>query len=253
MRCNNLLMLTSSVQHNLPLRRITLHCIERQVSWDQSLQQLLFSPIEEQAQLREASLFPPVTAPTPLPTAAGSKLELGSWPQTSAGNQSEVEATFMLPATSAKFGVVVMGGGNSSSSNMAATSGGMLFYVDYLPPPGVDARNGDGDDVYTVVVGTESLSGGSGIGGTTDLLRLHKNETSVTIRVFVDNTMAEGYWQRGRVAMSTLVTPTVQSSMSAARISGGNVTLASAQGWTVGSIWVSADDVLSSATALKES
>ena len=76
---------------------------------------------------------------------------------------------------------------------------------------------------------------------------MHANESAINIRVFVDNTMAEGYWQGGRVAMSTLLTPTTDSSMAAVATTssaGTVVTLAAAEAWAVGSIWVSTEDVL---------
>lgn len=274
---------------------LSVQSIPRQVSWDPGLEQLLFAPLEEQAQLRGAPLFTAITTPTPLPpvmigttssadgphgrsrgdgigggdsSSSGSsayilELDLGSWPLTSAGNQSELNVTFMLPPSSAKFGVVVMGSSSSTGAGKDSNLGaGMLFYVDYIPPL-------KGENIYTVAVGTEPYSSsssssnandkdesigrsggntsGDDVGGTQDVLRMHANESAINIRVFVDNTMAEGYWQGGRVAMSTLLTPTTDSSMAAVATTSSAstvVTLAAAEAWAVGSIWVSTEDVL---------
>lgn len=112
------------------------------------------------------------------------ELDLGSWPLTSAGNQSELNVTFMLPPSSAKSGVVVMG--SSSSSNV----------------------NDEGESTKRGAIGVD-------FGRTQEVLQKHENETAISIHVFVDNTMAEGYWQGESVAMSTLLTPTTDSSMAA--------------------------------------
>ena len=98
--------------------------------------------------------------------------------------------------------------------------------------------------VYTVTVGATALTPAIPSGGTTDTLRLIAGrDRSVTIRVFVDRTIAECFWQSGRVAMTVPLAPTGQSSIVlAAAVS--TVTLQDAAAWMVRSIWVTPQEVL---------
>ena len=216
---------------------LSTQSLPRVVSWNDTLQQLVFSPLAEQLRLRGDLLFPPVTN-TVLHT--GVVRALGSWPETSAGNQSEVEVTFALPRQAARFGVTVMGGGNGT-----APAGGVCFFVDFKPPPPGSGAEG----VYNVTVGaTEGGLVETPASGTiTDVLRLAPSDTVLKIRIFVDNTFAECFWMDGRAVMSIPLLPTVESSMTMAAAV-GDVTVIRADAWVVGSIWVTPEEVLSASS-----
>ena len=120
------------------------------MTWDAELQQLCYAPLAEQAALRGAAL----AAQSGVRLAAGAAHVLGPWGG-SVGNQSEVVATFALPAAAATFGIVVMGDADPRASGTTAykysryTSTpplcrrhkarwnvvtGTLFFVDFTPP-----------------------------------------------------------------------------------------------------------------------
>ena len=204
---------------------LSTQSLPRTVTWDDRLRQLVFSPLEEQRALREAALFPPLSSHV---LAPGEVKVLGSWEQTSAGNTSEVEVSFLLPAHAARFGISVMGSGGAT---------GTFFFVDFQPPLPTA-------DVYTVGVGAAPLTAAVAGGGTTDTLRLIAgSDKTIAVRVFVDNTVAEAYWQNGRVAMTIPLAPTAESSMAVAAAV-GEVLVSKAEAWAVGSIWVTPAEVL---------
>ena len=164
----------------------------------------------------------------------------GPWPSKSSGLQCEIIVTFALPATSSKsnldFGVVVNGGDAPESS-------GIYFFVDMAP-----TQQSAGP--YTVTVGAMQNRSGT-VFNTTDTLQLLPanvagGDTSVELRVFVDNTVVEAYWQGGRVAMTIpLPTPAAPITMGGeagadAYVAsfGGAVDVTSASAWPVKSIWV---------------
>jgi hypothetical protein len=214
---------------------LSTQSLARVVTWDNMLRQLLFSPLQEQSQLRGGPIFASIG---PQALASGTMRSLGSWPNTHAGNQSEVEVTFELPQHPSRFGVAVMGSGGGS---------GTYFYVDFKPPT---ANSTDGSDVYTATVGVTqtNLSNASALAGgssTTDVLRLMASDSTVSIRVFVDNVFAECFFGSGRVAMSVPLMPTDASSMAVAAAV-GSVTMRKAEAWSVDSIWVSREEVLKS-------
>ena len=78
-------------------------------------------------------------------------------------------------------------------------------------------------------------------------LRLGLSEETATLRVFVDATFAEGYWNTGRVAMTVgcsgnnCDTATAGVSLFSA---GGDIEVVSLVAWEVGSIWVTPEDVI---------
>jgi hypothetical protein len=189
---------TSSITSSQGPHDLSAESLFRTVHWDSTLKQLVYAPLEEQEQLRRAPLFPAL-GPTAL--APGVPLQLGSWPDTRVGNQSEVIVCFALPLNRkpARFGVRVM---------QDAGDGTFFFFVDYAPPqvtpqvtPQVVSQNRLGASqeqpleqppFYSVNAGTTT---GTNTKGTSSSLRLLQNESTVTIRIFVDNTLAEGYWQ----------------------------------------------------------
>lgn len=197
--------------------------LPREITWHPELQQLVYSPIEEQDQLRGSSLF----------NVLGQQVSKTgiSLLEDARGNQSEVEVVFALPDADVKFGVVVMGDKGENPSK------GTLFYVDYKKPSGSGA--------YTVMVGAEAV--GSSNGGTVDTLKLSPADKEITIRVYVDNTFCESFWQNGRVAMTITTPATPLAAMSIA--TDHTIQLKRAQAYPMDSIWVSPEDVIQAVAA----
>ena len=87
-------------------------------------------------------------------------------------------------------------------------------------------------------------------GFSTQTLRIAQHETTATLRVFVDASFAEAYWQNGRVAMTIGAWPLDVANLkvaAAAIFSTAPVNVVSATAWAVKSIWVSPEDVVSTA------
>jgi len=205
--------------------------LPRVVTWDPELEQLVYSPLEEQDELRGKV----IADQHGVLLTANTTLMLNTM---GAGKQAEVEVTFSMPTSAARLGVVVMAGSN-------ATSSGTLFYIDYTPPTAEAASS-----PHTVTVGAVDMSakgavtqlgGGTSTGAVTDALKLSPNDKTLTIRVYVDATFSEAYWQGGRVAMTVDTPATTESNM--AVYTSGRVTLLNAKAYSVQSIWVSEEEV----------
>ena len=83
------------------------------------------------------------------------------------------------------------------------------------------------------------------LGGKTDTLFIAPTDTNLTIRVYVDHGLAEGFWQGGRVAMTRIATPAYTGASEGFAVHAvDSVTLVRAEAWRVGDIWVSAEEVL---------
>jgi hypothetical protein len=77
----------------------------------------------------------------------------------------------------------------------------------------------------------------------TAVLTLLPSDTEVEVRVFVDNTFLEAYWQDGRVAMTaTLMGTEPEAGMSV--FASGQVQVTAVDVWRVNSIWISPEEVL---------
>ena len=184
--------------------------LPRQVTWHPELQQLIFSPIEEQAELRgdvigslkDESLS--ADAPTPLNLPA------------SAGNQSEIQISFKRPETAVRITVSVM------VDAIKAAAGGGQFFVDYVP------------SVPNVTVGSP---------GVVEQLKLLPTDKTLNLTLYVDNTFTEAYWMGGRVA-HTAVTKSSggQDDVTIAANQSG-VVVNEAMAWSVQPIWVTPDEV----------
>ena len=87
-----------------------------------------------------------------------------------------------------------------------------------------------------------------------DRLRLLHDEESVTLRLFLDHTITEAYWQQGRVAM-TVSSPLTPSTTSIAlrtnaTASGDaeqeqSLVVESATAWSMAPAWISNEEALS--------
>lgn len=94
--------------------------LPRVTTYHAGLQRLLFNPAPELAALRDVALVEEEAVVVP----AGGKVALGPWPN-SLGNQSEVRATFELPAAAAVFGLTV--------GCDASGAGGTPVFISYDP------------------------------------------------------------------------------------------------------------------------
>ena len=203
------------------------------MTWNPELQQLVYSPLQEQDELRGTTLAAS-TAPQALSgfmdivtgAAAGSR-----------GNQSEVEVVFQIPTKPTRMGVQVLG--NVHTSRTSSTQG-WLFYVDFEPATSATTT---AEGVYTAVAGaTNTPSDMSSGENHNDTLRLSPNDKTISIRVYVDNTLCEAYWQNGRVAMTVRTQATPEASVS---IYSSNETIVqSYEVHAVKPIWVSPSDVI---------
>jgi beta-fructofuranosidase len=137
----------------------------REMTWNAELRQLEYKPMEEQTQLRGAEL--PVSAdgndsiiipPKLVPQILGDR----SWPS-GAGNQSEIEVTFMLPSAldadaganasvpaSALFGVVVMAGQDPTTS-------GTFLFVDFSAPSALPSSSSSTTSTHAAAGATPPL------------------------------------------------------------------------------------------------
>lgn len=85
------------------------------------------------------------------------------------------------------------------------------------------------------------------LGGRVDQLQLTPVERNLTIHIFVDQVMAEGFWQGGRVAMtrecdSVLASGPVQGA--GMSLFSSTATTASAQAWALHDAWITPQQLL---------
>eukprot|EP00747_Dinoflagellata_sp_TGD_P126829 gnl/TRDRNA2_/TRDRNA2_174318_c0_seq2.p1 gnl/TRDRNA2_/TRDRNA2_174318_c0~~gnl/TRDRNA2_/TRDRNA2_174318_c0_seq2.p1 ORF type:complete len:451 (+),score=63.52 gnl/TRDRNA2_/TRDRNA2_174318_c0_seq2:87-1439(+) len=279
--------------------------LPREVTYHPELKQLVFSPIAELKQLRSDG---PTLAnrDSPLTLAAGEVRSLGSWPD-SAGNTSELLATFALPSSPVRLGAYVMTGASASSTvyiDFKPSDSPGVYNVtagvetQYLPEmPGFDMPGGDfsvTDVNYTdfreceaacravkkcrawtyvvrkkkyprpiyascclketypqpIPVGSGVISGihepsqAARKGGMKDTLALLPSDQTLEIRVFVDNTFIEVYFQGGRVAITAPVIPTVEAGMSLFA-QGASATVEAMTVWRLNNnIWIQPEELL---------
>jgi len=187
--------------------------LPREVTWHPELQQLVYSPVEEQDTLRGAMigslkdkvLDANVSTPMGFPNQAG--------------NQSEIRVSFNRPSVAVRLSINVMVDTKNSVK-------GTEFFVDYVP---------SSDEIAIIKVQV-------GGGGATDTLSLLPEDKTIDMALYVDNTMTEAFWMGGRVAMTT-VTKSSQGSDDVTVVASQPGITVSATAWQVGSIWVTPDDV----------
>jgi sucrose-6-phosphate hydrolase SacC (GH32 family) len=178
--------------------------LPREITWHPELQQLVYTQVEEQDSLRVNKIGGFSGTLT-----AGTPSSLGL--PKSVGSQSEIMVSFSRPNVDATLGVKVMVSGTA----------GTLFTVDYHK-----------------LSNTASVGGG----GKSDTLKLLDADKTIHMRLYIDNTFAEVYYQGGRVAM-TVNTPASDDADVTLSSSVAGIT-ASATAWSVSSIWVTPEEVL---------
>ena len=140
--------------------------LPREITFNAAARALQQYPIEEVKALRGPA------AVSRKGVAVAGTTDLGL--KAGVAKQSEVVVTFTLPATAATLGVSING-----SEALACT-------IEFTPPA-------DASKAYDVPVTC---------GGYKDTLTLVPGEVSVELRIFLDWTMVEVYFQQGRVAMT---------------------------------------------------
>lgn len=74
-----------------------------------------------------------------------------------------------------------------------------------------------------------------------DQLPLLPDDTHLSLRIFLDGTVAEAYWQGGRVAMTIPSSAVDSVSIST---DAGAAQLINATSWSMGSVYTTVEDVL---------
>ena len=196
------------------------HTLPREVTWNAELQQLVFSPLAEQAKLRGS----PSIQLKAQPLTSNKPVSLG------AGNQSEIVVSFARPTSAVTLMVTVMAGSDGK---------GVTFTIEYKPPSSALVDEKSGASVVTVACPSARA---------TDSLKLSPNDKTLDVRVFVDNVMSEVYFMGGRVAMTVPSFAPKHAPATGPAISvdadGAGADLVSATVWPVQSIWVSKEQVL---------
>lgn len=216
--------------------------LPRVVTWHPELQQLVFSPVEEQAALRA---LPALATMPSVTVGAGAQVSLGSWPD-SVGNQSEVTASFQLPTKPATFGIGFMTTAGKPTKEA---------FVSFVPASEADAIGVSGS--WKVRVGVRATTTGDTTGDTAALaearpppppapgsmLNLLPADTQIEIRIFMDNTFAEVYFMGGRVAITSTTAATDDAGFTL--FSDAAVTAVNVSAYHVDPIWVSPAEVKS--------
>ena len=256
----------------LPASALTL---AREVTWHGVLQQFIFAPIEEQQALRGAKLASVGRRELPAGGGGGDgrRLWLSEGWAHGAGNQSEVQVTFALPAKPARLGVLVMSSSiGAEDGDVSAEADGTLFYADFVPPP----ASGDAAAAWTVEVGAMDVhapKGAADVGDRdempdaglrvrsrgpppfwppyTDKLRLLPTDTNLSFSIFVDHTFAECFFAGGRTVLTRSVgragaRPAAGMAVVGNASAGVPLTVEAADVWKVDSIWIDPEEVLAS-------
>lgn len=256
--------------------------LAREITWHGGLQQLVYTPIEEQALLRRQKLIE--LGRTPLVRASAGRYENVLWLskgwEPTDGNTTEIHVTFTLPSHSARVGVVVMTS-KSIDGGTFAPADGTLFYVDYVPRPSntsssswtvragaADVSHGDLEAGGNYSAASRSRSSGppSFWPPFSQELRLLKTDHNLTLTIFVDNTFAECFFAGGRTVLTRSVaasptgpplaagvavvgnatrsSPPPTNQMSVDDNDASVLTIEAAAAWRVGSLWVTPAEVI---------
>ena len=212
--------------------------LPREVTWHAELQQLNLAPIAELTKLRVAPL-PGVNVPTALPIlvhrpTTDAPLRIGPWPA-GAARQCEVEAVFALPSAPVNLSLALR-----TSSRPDAT--GTRFVLQYTPPAAKGIRYAAVVAVEPVAPTGRSFSAQAAKSRQWQSMAISPRDSSLTLRLFVDHTLSEAYWQGGRAVMSVPVATTSEAVIELGATAAA--TLRTLHAWRIGAIWVGTDEVL---------
>eukprot|EP00937_MAST-01D_sp_MAST-1D-sp2_P004367 g4367.t1 len=196
--------------------RSGIQTIPRDMSYHPGLKRIVYAPVEEMGALHGATID---SLPAPAPLSADGK----AGASLTVSGACDVLLTFAVPTAATTLSV--------------SLAGGQSFFVDFAPAPAhvldsVDAATGAGAP-WTVKVG---------FGGTTDDLPLLPDDKDITLRIFLDGTVAEAYWMGGRVAMTVDAAAAIAARVSAS--GGAGATLSAAVVHAMGDIHTSVESVL---------
>ena len=153
--------------------------LPREVTWHPALQQLVYSPVEEQASLRGSVIG----------SLKNKALAANVSTPLQAGNQSEVQVSFTRPSAAVRLSVNVM-------ANTQSSAKGTEFFIDYEP------SSEDSDGMAKAKVGS---------GGITDTLSLLPTDTTIDLTLYVDNTFTEARQNTPSDALSALLVKSSKS------------------------------------------
>ena len=194
--------------------------LAREVTYHPDLQQLLFTPLAEQATLRQGVLG---KAEQETITSEAS-LVLGPWPH---GNQSDIVIHVSIPTEEATLRISI------------DAEARIEFYVKFN---GASSDREIPTSFEEVEVGMLTEEPFENI---TDTLRLLNDDKVLELRLLLDHTITEAYWQGGRVAM-TAASPLTNSTSLSIFTDTADISLEvlNVYAWEMGSAWISNEDAL---------
>jgi hypothetical protein len=191
--------------------------IPREITYHPGIQQVVYTPVAEMAQMRDG--FVDKLAPVQILQSGHAALR--------AARAGDVEVYFGVPA---------------EKTTLSATIGadGSSVFIDFVP---LTSRSRSSAtlaivDRYMVDVGLRDATGKTLY---SDTLPLLSDDDHLSLRIFLDGTIAEAYWQAGRVAMTL---PTTAAEVVILSSSDASVRLLNASSYSMGSAYTSADRVL---------
>ena len=158
----------------------------REVVYNEELEQLEYLPLDEQKDLRMKQL---TNIDKPQTMEGWTMLSNNDWPS-DAGKQIEIVTSISISTAmkaTGKFGIVVMTG------DVATNTNGVYFYIDNC------MKIYENENINCSVGAMEQ---GTNKQLFHDVLYISKTEAAIELRIFVDQTFHEAYWQNGRVAMT---------------------------------------------------
>eukprot|EP00928_Gymnodinium_smaydae_P002170 TRINITY_DN10765_c0_g5_i1.p1 TRINITY_DN10765_c0_g5~~TRINITY_DN10765_c0_g5_i1.p1 ORF type:complete len:596 (+),score=64.51 TRINITY_DN10765_c0_g5_i1:57-1790(+) len=194
--------------------------LPREITWHPALQQLVFSPVPEQDNLRASEIgsmeSQTLLANTPTP--------LGDMDP---GNMTEVLVSFRRPQTATILKVTIP----TTHLPWAHFLQGISLQFSYVPPTSNAA-------------GISEIDVGCAACNVTQKLKLLATDQTLDLRVYIDGAVVEAFFNGGRVVMTLKTydlggTPRITLEADAA-----DVIVDFAGAWQVGSIWVSPEEVL---------
>ena len=188
-----------------------IQTVPRELTYHPGLMRVVWNPVEEMIALR---------------TSALGNLGASTLPaKLTVSNASDITLFFATP---------------TERTALTADVGSGVFFMNFVPGPGNVTC---GYNVSKRIPGTHGK-----IQGFTDEAPMLGDESYVTMRIFLDGTIGEVYFQEGRVAMTVPLGGTVSPSGKASgvmTIGGGNAAkLINATSFAVGDIHTTVEDVL---------
>ena len=217
------------VQNN----RANTMSLPREVTWHPGLEMLCFAPVAEQDELR----MDPIAVVGRTALNAGARVPIGDAPP---GNRSEVLLTFARLATGPAARLNISIPASQLVGHPASVMNGVELAIDYAPGRGASEA----------VVRCDHAN-------MTATFPLLPSDTTIAVRVYTDGATVEAFFGDGRLA-ATLETGPLAGTIPPTWHHAGNpmlnatitvsanvsATLVQGKAWTVGSIWVSSEDVL---------